>query len=148
MIRVFLDYERHAGGLYDITSFDDEYTIRFRPFSATPLTNEESAGARAAFVGWLGSKNGGNMPGIAEVLSDVAPKRWILNWPGIANTAIAVVGWPLFVLSLGWMPPMLHNRRCRRQQLALSEGRCPRCGYEIYGLRAGVCPECGKPLHA
>lgn len=146
VIRVFLDYERHAGGLYDVTSFDDEYTIRFRPFSTTPLTNEDSARARAAFVGWLGSRNGGNMPGIAETLSEGPPKRWIPNWPGIANTATAAIGWPLFVLSLGWVPPKIREWRASRRQRALNDGRCPLCGYEICGLKDGVCPECGKPL--
>lgn len=148
VIRAFLDYERHARGLYDVTSFEDEYTIRFRPFSATPLTKEESDRARAAFAGWLGSKNGGNMPGIAEALSDAAPKRWIPNWPGIANAAIAAIGWPLFVLSLGWVPPTVRDWQTRRRQHALNKGRCPKCGYEIGGLKSGVCPECGKPLHA
>jgi len=148
VVRAFLNYERHAGGLYDVTTFDDEYTITLRPFSTNPLTTDESARARAAFVGWLASRNGGNMPGVADALSEVAPRRWILNWPGIANTGIAVIGWPLFVLSLGWAPPLVRDWRKRRRERALNEGRCPRCGYEIYGLRDGVCPECGKPLHA
>lgn len=148
VVRASLEYERHAQGLYDVTSFDDEYTIRLRPFSDTPLTTQERAHARAAFVGWLASKQGGNMPGIADVLSEVAPKRLILNWPGIANTAIAMVGWPLFLISLGWVPQKARNWRKRRHVRALSEGRCPRCGYEVYGLRDGVCPECGKPLQA
>lgn len=148
IIRAILKYERHADGLYDVTSFEDEYTIELRPLSRRNLPTEEAARARAAFVGWIGSKRGGDMPGVADALSDVAPKRMILNWSGIANSAIALIGWPLFVLSLGWVPQMARDWRKRRGERALSEGRCPRCGYEIYGLKDGVCPECGKPLHA
>lgn len=148
VVRALLDYERHASGLYDVTSFRDEYSLRLRPFAKNPLTREETAHARAAFVGWLGSKAGGNMPGIADALSEVAPSRTVLNLPGIANTAIAVVGWPLFLFSLGWVPGWFHDWQRRRRQRSLSEGRCPRCGYEVYGLKDGVCPECGEPLRS
>lgn len=146
VVRAVLTHERHASGLYDVTSFRDEYTITLRPFRNTPLTSDEAARARAAFVGWLASKNGGNMPGIAESVSPVTENRQILNWPGIVNTALAIVGWALFALSLGWVGPSIRSWRKRRSDRALSEGRCPRCGYAIYGLRAGVCPECGKAL--
>lgn len=146
VIRAILTYERHAAGLYDVTSFRDEYTITLRPFRRTPLTSDESARAKAAFVGWLASKSGGNMLGIAESLSPVGEQRVILNWPGIANTALAIIGWSLFAVSLGWVAPAARAWRKRRSDRALGEGRCPRCGYAIYGLRDGVCPECGKPF--
>lgn len=146
IVRALLQYERHARGMYDVTSFWDEYTISLRPFGNAVLSSDESARARAAFVGWLASKNGGNMKGVADALTDVAPRRLILNWPGVANSAIAFVGWALFVLSLGWVPQAVRNRRKRRHDRALNEGRCPRCGYSIYGINTGICPECGKLL--
>ena len=146
IIRASLRYERHANGLYDVTTFRDEYSITLRPFRTTPLESGDSARARAAFVGWLASRNGGNMPGIADALSGVAPRRLILNWPGIANTALALLGWALFALSLGWVPQATRNWRKRRHDRALNEGRCPRCGYSIYGITTGICPECGKLL--
>ncbi|MBX3387845.1 MAG: hypothetical protein KF691_00170 [Phycisphaeraceae bacterium] len=146
IIRASLQYERHANGLYDVTSFRDEYTVTLRPFRSTPLSSDESARARAAFVGWLASKNGGNMPGVAEALSPVTPPRLILNWSGIANSALALIGWALFALSLGWVSPAVRSWRRRRHDLALRNGRCPRCGYSIYGISTGICPECGKLL--
>lgn len=148
VVRGYLNYERHASGLYDITSFRDEYAIEIRPFRGAALTTERAARARAAFVGWIGSKRGANLPGVAEALSDVAPSRRALNWPGIANSALALVGWTLFVVSLGWVPGAIRGWRRRRAEHLLSLGKCPRCKYEIYGLKDGVCPECGKPLPA
>ncbi len=146
VVKAKLTHERHAGGLYDITTFRDEFTIDLTRLSGPPLTTDESARARAAFVGWIGSKDGGNMPGIAEAISDIAPPRTIVNWPGITNTSIALVGWPLFIISLGWIPPAARAWRKRRNARILGEGRCPRCGYEVYGLKDGICPECGRLL--
>lgn len=146
VVRAILNYERRARGLYDVTWFDDEYTVWLRPFSSQQLGADESARARAAFVGWIGAKSGANQPGIAEALSEIAPNRAILNWPGIANTAFAAIGWPLFGISLGWIPRVLRDRRERRRVRVLRAGLCPRCGYAILGLKEQVCPECGKPL--
>ncbi len=141
-----LFYQRVAHGLYDVTSFTNKYELELRPISALTLLPDEASRARTAFIGWLESKDGGNRPGAADILRGTAPQSARPNWPGIINTVLAAAGWLLFVLSLGWVPGALRARRSRRNARALQEGRCPRCGYEVYGLRGGVCPECGRVL--
>lgn len=145
VIRAELIYERHAQGLYDVTSFRDEYSVRLRPLGKAPLSAADESKAKAAFAGWLGSKRGGNVPTAAEAISGVDPDLVMVNWPGIMNTVGAGTVLVLFLVSLAWVPRAIGDARARRTARLLRAGRCPRCKYEIAGL-AGVCPECGRPI--
>lgn len=148
VFRAQLVYQRIAGGLYDITSFTDLYELELRPMGTRVLTPAETASATAAFAGWLSSKEGANRPNAAEAIRGITPRPWKPHWPGIVHTALAAIVWVLFLASLAWIPDWLRAIRRRRRRDSLMAGRCPSCGYEIYGLQHDICPECGKLLQA
>ena len=148
IVRAHLSYQQIAGGLYDITTLTDQYELELRPITSRTLTPAELGAARAAFAGWVSSKDGGAMPGAGDAIRQIGPAPWKFHVPGVIHSIAALIGWCLFLYSLGWLGPWYRQNRKRRRANTLREGRCPSCGYEVYGLTGDICPECGKLLNA
>lgn len=81
-----------------------------------------------------------------------------LLWGGIVINIATLLAALAFMVSLGWVPPILAASRGKRR---LAQGLCPKCAYDLTGLRpesasdpthpdepAARCPECGEPLPA
>jgi hypothetical protein len=100
--------------------------------------------ARKAYLAWLASPAGGNLPADAAIVAvdDVVEQRLLL--PALLKNAGTLAAAGVLLLSLRGMPDYLRvwvaGRRLRR-------GRCGVCRYDLSATARGPdgvqCPECG-----
>ncbi len=81
----------------------------------------------------------------AELLRRGDGQTTKLRWTGYAHNAALLTTGSVFLISLGWVPAVVHQRTRRGR---LGAGLCPRCRYQLAGLPSGICPECGELLRA
>lgn len=113
------------------------------------VTAEEQAAMRAAFVEWYSRQppqNADRRADVAALRAGIGRTTAVVWWGGVVDV-VTIGGLILLVMSLGWVPERWRAARAeearRRRTVALYQGRCPGCGYDIRVITGERCPECG-----
>lgn len=132
--------ERQTRGLWAMTTTTE--THRISVVRGESFTDEEIEEAKGLFLPLIEDRWGAR-----EALLAAAGhvERRIL-WTGYLHNALSLTALVLLLVSLAWVPRAPAWIRARFTTRALSQGKCPSCGYDISAIAHHTCPECGRPL--